>query len=230
MPTRKDPYWDERVKSLMANNRDWGAGKILRALDLESATTGREDVPSFRWVGQLLRKVKEDSQWLETSKQYRTFYWPESMERGDLPWEASAASIELLRKIIDDSLDYKDREERPPVRLVRWFWRVSLAAPDLDISDRINAAKTIATWELLGKQDHSWLRNVERLLLGGGDLHLPADLMPGPEGTIDSAMESIGIRRVGSPVEFHVAQARAINQAFPPESDAGSATKEKANG
>ena len=27
---------------------------------------------------------------------YRTFYWPESTERGDLPWEASAAALELM--------------------------------------------------------------------------------------------------------------------------------------
>jgi hypothetical protein len=106
---------------------DWGAGRIAAALQLEEPP---KDEPvghpgSERWVGGILRnvwpKLTEDQH-----REYRDFYWPESLIRGDLPWEVSATALELLAW-----LDTNGLRLRPPVRLVRWYWRVKQASPDM---------------------------------------------------------------------------------------------------
>ena len=55
---------------------------------------GRSDYPALRTVNQYHKKYRllPERQQVE----YRTFHWPESMERGNLPWEASEAALELL--------------------------------------------------------------------------------------------------------------------------------------
>ena len=123
MPPKVNPYWERRVKSLKASHPDWGAGRIANELWAEKLPED-ENVgvpPSARWVGSILANVNEDQ-----LREYRKLHWPESFQRGDLPWEASAAALELLM-----FLDSNGVRERPPIRLVKWYWRVIQASRDM---------------------------------------------------------------------------------------------------
>ena len=92
----------------------------------------------------------------EERTQYRHFYWPESMERGDLPWEASGAALELL-----GHLQWKVPLGRPTVRLFKWFWRVTLAANGTRIQTRYQAAVLLSRWERLGDRPPDDVRGIE---------------------------------------------------------------------
>ena len=134
MPMTTDPYWIERVRSIKANNPSWGGGRITRALQQEASESDREGpVPSEATVRRILRRYWDQMSEVDQN-QYLYFYWPESMERGDLPWEASAAAIELLRyypiHMENTAADTTARvNKRPSIRLVKWFWRVTQAMP-----------------------------------------------------------------------------------------------------
>jgi len=84
----------------------------------------------------------------EERRQYRYFFWPESMERGDLLWEASASGLELLHFLEEEGW----RGERPPIRFVRWFWRVSQAAPGVGLWGRVMSAAALTSGEISGKR------------------------------------------------------------------------------
>ena len=88
------------------------------------------------------------------------------MMGGALPWEASAAALELLGIVPPPD------GNRPSVRLARWFWRVTQAAPDmplmvLDFSaliDRFSIAQLLAEWEILGDPPSMYWNSVEAVL------------------------------------------------------------------
>jgi hypothetical protein len=123
MPRETDPHWIEKIKSIKANNPSWGAGRILAAMGQEAAKSEVAYLgPSEPTIRRILRR-EWDPLDEERKNQYLDFYWPESMERGDLPWEAGASGLELLRQ---------DPVERPSVRYVKWFWRVTQIMPKHD--------------------------------------------------------------------------------------------------
>ena len=98
-------YWRERVKSYLAKDdaarRRPSPTAIHRHLlveeegmeRLKSAEVGKP--PSPRSIDRI-RVGEWESKTLEEKIEYQDLSWPESMERGDLPWEASAAALELL--------------------------------------------------------------------------------------------------------------------------------------
>jgi hypothetical protein len=103
----------------------------------------KDRLPSVRTIERIRVEWKPKTQ--EEKAPYRSFYWPESMERGDLPWEASESALELL------GLFDKKRgglRVRPPVRFVKWFWRVSQAAPGAGSAGRVMAAVVLASNEV----------------------------------------------------------------------------------
>lgn len=110
------------------------------------------------------------------SPPYRYVYWPESFQAGDLPWEAAAVVLELME-------DHRQRHqrapdiwtERPTVRLARWFWRVTQAAPDAPKGWRSEFAGALARAEALGTLGRT-ARNVEKLLLEWHPWRSEADL------------------------------------------------------
>jgi len=161
MPAKVDEIWGERVNSIKGAHPKWGAGRTYQELKLRAEAHRRNDYPSERWVGQYLRDI-----WAvmdeEKQHQYSLLYWPESLERDELPWEASAACLELLGRVFAGGTL---GEKRPTIRLARAFWRVTLAAPDLDAHKRVRFARFWSAWQSLGghgvPQD---LRNLERYL------------------------------------------------------------------
>src|SRR5262249_46541831 len=89
-------------------------------------------VPSARAI----RRVKTEFESLkaEDMERYKRFLWPESMQRGILPWESSRAALDLLRY-------YRDRGMHAPlIEEVQTLWHVTLAAPDMSLDDRVRIA------------------------------------------------------------------------------------------
>jgi hypothetical protein len=154
MPARTDPFWRGIVKLVKAEHQNWGAQRIARFLIGEAIYKARPNPPSPRTVGRILR---EDWDRLSESDkaQYRPFRWPESMQSEllDLPWEATPVALEALADF------YTRTKRRPHNRLVKWLWRVTLAVPDQEYSDRLTVAVRLASCETLGLMDqysHVW--------------------------------------------------------------------------
>jgi hypothetical protein len=149
MPAKVSPWWEGRIKSLKAENPGLGAPRIRNALmeEYQASPPGWKPdgeivspPPSEKWVGNFLRNLTEDE-----LRESRLLRWPESMERGDLAWEASAAALELL-SIADDF-----GMPRPPVALARWYWRVSEAQPGAGPCSRLWAALVLASHRETGQ-------------------------------------------------------------------------------
>lgn len=111
MPARTSELWRQRVFSTTENNPTLGAGRT-RALLVEQYGDDNE-VPSERTV----RSIQEEYRGLPSKerRKYRLVYWPETFERGDLPWAGAEAVLVLLRSM---------HPNRPTVRFSRWFWHV----------------------------------------------------------------------------------------------------------
>ena len=120
MPKRSD--WTERLISVKAEHEDWGARKITKFLEEKAAKQGGPLPPPWRTVARILARTWQPLEDDEKAE-YRLFYWPESMESGDLPWEASGAGLRCL-ELFELTHDW-----RPTVRLVRWFWKIVIATP-----------------------------------------------------------------------------------------------------
>ena len=145
MPAPIDKHWENRAKSLRTHHPNWGATRIAKQCEKEAEEAGRADSPSPRWVGGVLHKWDK----LRDTEEplYRDFHWPESMERGELPWEAGKAGLELM-----DFLQIAGGElVRPTNQDVRWFYYLSLAAPDLSISLRAVIAEELSRIETAGE-------------------------------------------------------------------------------
>lgn len=80
-------------------------------------------------------------------------YWPESMECGDLPWEASEVALELLAALRGAG--------RPSIGLAKWFWRVKVAAPGCSFDDRYRCAAWLSAWERIGGRPIEGVRGIE---------------------------------------------------------------------
>lgn len=115
--------------------------RIALMLHAESRKSRGGKTPSARTVGRIRQEFWKLP--AEEQQQYGLFCWPDSMDNGALPWEAASAAFELLQRAHQD-------ERPPPVRLVRWFWRITLAAPDADFSLRLPFAQCMAAAEVLG--------------------------------------------------------------------------------
>jgi hypothetical protein len=120
-------------------------------------------VPSARTVSRIMKEFDPSPE--EEKAQYRHFYWPESMERGDLPWEASAAGLEILASLGHARWASVGRglpeSARPSIRLVKWLWRITLVAPGSGFTERYRCAVLFSDWEGEGDRPLSDVRALE---------------------------------------------------------------------
>jgi hypothetical protein len=138
-----DQFWREQIRSVSANNSKLGPGPIQRELARIGESTGRSDWPSERTIGRELRRFRDASE--AVRREYREFHWPATMERGDLPWQASAVGLELLRHLhATNATQEQQRYGRPLVSTVRWLWYVTMARPDLSLDVRLWCARELA--------------------------------------------------------------------------------------
>ncbi len=90
MPGRIPNAVRDLVLELGVNNPDWGAVRVHKAVE---AQLGPGTI-SPRTVGSILRDLPTLSP--GTLRAMRYVRWPETFERGDLPWAAAAASVRAL--------------------------------------------------------------------------------------------------------------------------------------
>ena len=152
MPLKTALWWEERILSVKGENPRMGHIRLHARLDQVFAVGNSPETagppPSPSTVLRILRR-RWDGITEEERAMYRRFHWPQSMERGDLPWDASAAALELL------GLRHLRKHGRPSIRLVRWCSRVAQAIPDLpivtgtepDMPGRFHIAALLTTWE-----------------------------------------------------------------------------------
>lgn len=117
---RIDVFWQRLIETYASEG--YGPKAIERMLDEEARERGRDDCPSERTIGRVIKAWKQRP---ETERHEEAlFRWPEAMELGDLPWEAGEAALEFLRW-----WEVWRMPRRPTVRDVRWYYRVRLAVP-----------------------------------------------------------------------------------------------------
>jgi hypothetical protein len=114
--------------------------KITDRIKTEATAEGRNDYPAKRTVERIYQRHLGRP--AAERRAYALFRWPDSMMNGTLPWEASRAALELL---------YRRNEKgqgRPTIRLVNWYWRLSMVAFSLDADVREYLAGQLAAWEI----------------------------------------------------------------------------------
>ncbi len=115
----------------------------------------RGDCPSPRTFARWRKEFGELTDDARTG--YLKVSWPYSFAAGLLPWESASAVLELM---------YLGREMgRPPsVRMGRWYWRVTLAAPDMPPEIRRTLAENLCYWEPRAATDPVTAQGAEALL------------------------------------------------------------------
>ena len=120
-----DAYWIERVRAIVANDPRRSVAAIERDLEQEAARLDppRHDSPR----GNTIRRIRES--FVEGDREgYRFVYWPESFERGDLPWESAPVVSALIKAM---------NPERPMVRFATAVWHLSEIAEPGESLDRL---------------------------------------------------------------------------------------------
>src|SRR5262245_26897110 len=122
---RTSTFWRERIARLDAEG--YSGTRIHAAIAAEARERGERDYPSDRQVRRILADLKSLDD--EQRRQNALFSWPRCMDGRDLPWEASRTVLDLLA--------WRDQRGlgRPTVRHAKWYWRITLAQPDLDAAD-----------------------------------------------------------------------------------------------
>lgn len=147
---RLDPYWTDFARGLFENEPELNDRQMAERCELEMAKTGRVGPPAQRTITKWRHEWKSSNH--EERMVYRLFYWPESMVRGLLPWDASQAALEFL----------KAADHRPSITTALWFSRVTQAAPDAPIQDRVSFARYLTAAEMMS--DFSAVRGLEGFL------------------------------------------------------------------
>ena len=114
---------------------------------LQKEFTELEVVVSLRTVMRWVREFKTVAE--EVRELDKPFEWHKLEEYG-LPWEASAFLLEMSILVQENKIyrGYGFEPLAPTVRQARWWWRVHLAAPDLDPVDVWYLAQRFVSREL----------------------------------------------------------------------------------
>ena len=137
---RASPEQHKRAYDLFLEGS--GPAAILRMLEDEF-----EEPVSARTVATWVKSFKELSP--GTVSLDSPFEWHRLEEYG-LPWEASAYLLEMWAFVQENEI-YEARGftiPPPTIRQVRWWWRVHLAVPELDMADVWVLAQRFAFREL----------------------------------------------------------------------------------
>jgi hypothetical protein len=159
--------WEPMVKEIIADlGPRTGPTPILRELKdrVERLRKSGEQFPTDYPSTRTIQRIKEDIT-PEELREYESFRWPESMKAGRLPWESSAAALELL--------GYWSRQShrRTSVGLARWYWYVTQAVPDLsmlsddpELPGRLAIALLLSDWESMQSTPQGYTDAVEAYL------------------------------------------------------------------
>lgn len=151
-----DDYWVHLVRGIFKME----PRRSAKSIELSFASIGprfsppRDDWPKQRTIRSIIDEFRRLSP--AEQEQYSQLHWPEAMTAGLLPWEASAVALELLRS---------RKKSRPPIRLVKWFYRVTLTTPGAPYWARRLAAGVLAVTEGSGARGLDPARAVEAFLV-----------------------------------------------------------------
>jgi hypothetical protein len=132
---RIDAHWQQRVKSIVENYSDWSAKRIENLLKHEAERLERRDWPRERTIRRMRQRHLDSPD--DVRSKYRFFRWPDSMERGELPWEAAPFAFEVIRTGDSEVL----------MSHMKWLWRVELAIGDAPFPLRRQFAMLLAARE-----------------------------------------------------------------------------------
>ncbi len=138
---KSDPWYRSIAFDLWGTNERLSTAAVMRGLEKEAEKVGRTDSPSESTV----RRWREEFRQLSAAQRldYGLARWPDAMESGALPWEASASLMELLTHALAKGAP-------PSVRLARWHFHVSLAAPDAPWHERLRVSGYLTALEMIG--------------------------------------------------------------------------------
>jgi hypothetical protein len=126
MARRKtDQYWVDSIRVISEANPKWGAGRIEEELWKDGS---RDDHPHRATIGRELHRFRKLAE--RERAAYGEFHWPQSMEMGLVPWEASRVALDVLR------FHHLTSRHPPTVQRVLWHWRLALATPETNIDYR----------------------------------------------------------------------------------------------
>ena len=150
-------------------------GSITRNLAELARLQDLADPPSERTVRRIYKehRAKNPGQ----RGQYTGFRWPESMESAGIPWEASKSVLKLLRR--HPEIFGIGDVWQPPVGFVRWFWRVEVAAPGLDLDRQARIAAFLFGQEQYPESvPDAKVRSLESFLIDEAWINRPEYLPP----------------------------------------------------
>lgn len=119
-----DEFWVEWIYGKTMNTPALTLKEMVEAAQREAQEKKRDDPPSERTIRRYQDQIRNAPE--SVQREYRQVYWPETFERGDLPWEAAEATLELMRLVAGQQ---RPQDLRPQVREARWYWYVTLAIP-----------------------------------------------------------------------------------------------------
>lgn len=155
MPRREDQRWDSVIFEFTKEHPKAGPARARDFLAKRAAESGHDEseLPSERTIARRQAWFREQPESFQ--RPFALVYWPETFERGDVPWEAAPVVLEWMRK---------EWPGRLPVRFALWIWRVAQVAPHaLDADGIDNVAMLLSTAK--GPSASSARRWVERLLV-----------------------------------------------------------------
>ena len=154
-----DRYWQAAITALAeADKASLSVDAIVASLKEQAPPAGVSDpVPSARTVARYVKDARNAAE--KDRLPYRVFSWPQSMEEGSLPWEASRVLFDWLRDRADKG------RPAPLVDEARWFWRVTLAIPEAPFADRADIAGHLTLVERYGCQPHAGAPEILQRLL-----------------------------------------------------------------
>ena len=195
---RIHPHWENRVGDLVENGPKLSNQKMadlfveekkgLALADFPTITgySPVTDAPSEAWVRKQVAKHPADE---AGRSRYRYVQWPESFVDGWLPWEASGIILELLRHY--RSQNYPTN--RPTVKMALWFWRVTLAEPQIEEELRRRLAARCVVID--GRTDTAAVdmrRDVERLLIEQKWVAGSTQTPPNRDDFVEAVKELVG--------------------------------------
>lgn len=92
---KSDPWYRSIAFDLWGTNERLSAAAVTREIEQGALRAKRDDAPSHRTVGRWRTEFRQLSD--AQRREYGVARWPDAMESGALPWEASAAGPQLAR-------------------------------------------------------------------------------------------------------------------------------------
>jgi len=174
MPRLIHEEYEALLYQIMADHPEYGGVRIKNAMTETAKRYGiDEKPPATRTIEKRVAKIKADAAAMAKVEALRRVRYPESFGDLDLPWESVPHILDFMTiypslqadpNLVDIMVD---GSYLPTTRAAKWYWRLTLAAPDSPQRSRCIMAFMSAFAEVTEKQEYKNLynRNIESWLL-----------------------------------------------------------------